>query len=96
MKPIAIKQQENIISVAILSPILMFYSYKLLFQIKNNRYFKVTALISIIILLVLRLTNLMIEEIHLFIYWQTIMFLALQVILYEDELKILFRPNKKN
>ena len=91
MKPIAIKQQENIISVAILSPILMFYSYKLLFQIKNNRSFKITALISIIILLSLRLTNLMIQEIHLFIYWQTIMVLALQLVLYQDELKVLFK-----
>ena len=90
IKPIAIKQQENIISIAILSPILMFYSYKLLFQIKNNRYFKVMALISIIILLTLRLTNQMIEEIHLFIYWQSIMILALQIILYENEVIELF------
>ncbi|WP_179343268.1 hypothetical protein [Winogradskyella ursingii] len=86
-----IKESSNIISIAILSPLLMFYSYKLLFKVKTNRYFKITATISILILLTLRLTKSMIEETYLFAFWQTTMVLALQLILYQEELKTLLR-----
>ena len=81
-----IKESSNIISIAILSPLLMFYSYKLLFKINTSMYFKITATISILILLTLRLTKSMIEETYLFAFWQTIMVLALQLILYQNEI----------
>ena len=87
---IVIKEPVNIISVTVLSPILMFRSYRLLFQIKKNKYFKIVTVVSILILLLLRLTEVIKFDDYLFVFWQSIMILALQIILYKNEVIELF------
>ena len=88
---IMLKSPFNIIAVSVLSPFLMFLSYRLLFNIKKNKWFKIILAVSVLILFVLRLTRVFILDIYLYIFWQFIMALALQLILYQDELKALFK-----
>lgn len=84
----------HIIPKSIVSPLLMFYSYKLLFNIENSNYFRVIKWASILILIIFGLTNLFYTNEYLFMAWQFIMALALQLILYEKEIVELI--NRKN
>tara|TARA_B110001450_G_C17558783_1_gene455834 strand:+ start:682 stop:1041 length:360 start_codon:yes stop_codon:yes gene_type:complete len=84
----------HIIPKSIVSPLLMFYSYKLLFKIENTNYFRVIKWTSVFLLIILGFTNLFFVNEYLFILWQFIMALALQLILYEKEIFELI--NRKN
>jgi hypothetical protein len=85
-----------LISVTIVSPLLMFYCYNLLFIIKKTNYLNYVKWISIIILVLLGITNVLSSKDNSIpISWQLIMILALQLILYPDEIKKLF-SSKKN
>jgi hypothetical protein len=84
---IMLKSPFNIIAISILLPFLMFLSYRLLFKIKKNKWFKIIVIISMFVLLILRLARVFILDIYLFIFWQFVMALALQLILYQKELK---------
>ena len=77
----------------------MFYSYKILFKIKNTKQFIYIKWFSIVVLFLFGLTNIFFEN----ELWQFIMLLALQLILYEKEVNKLlksilpttwYKPNK--
>ena len=84
-----------LIQVAFFSPIFMFYGYKFIFKI-NFTY--VTYLIIVVVISILFILGLIQskQEIKLFFgileFWQIIMAFALQLILYQKELKVLFKP----
>lgn len=84
-----------LVAIGIISPILMFYCYRILFKIKKTNYTIYIKWISIIILLLLGITNVLSSKDNsILISWQIIMALALQLILYQKELKKLFNPKK--
>ena len=59
----------------------------------NDDYYFLNQIIkwsSVFTLIILGLTNLFFKNMYLFILWQFIMALALQLILYQDEVKRLF------
>ena len=85
-----ILKRIHVIPKSIISPILMFYAYNLLFNMEKTIYFKIVKWSSVFTLIILGLTNLFFKNMYLFIFWQFIMALALQLILYQDELKNLF------
>lgn len=79
-------------SVGIISPLLMFYGYGFLFKIERTNYFTYIKWISIIILVLLAMTNLLSSKNNSIpISWQLVMTLALQLILYKDELKSMLK-----
>lgn len=80
-----------LIPVSIISPLLMFYSYRLLFKIEKTSYFIKVKWISVFILIMLGLTKVLFEDDKYFMSWQFVMALALQLILYQKEIKNLFR-----
>lgn len=84
----------HIIPKSIVSPLLMFYSYKLLFKIENTNYFRVIKWTSVLIMIAFGLSNLFFVNENLFVLWQFIMALALQLILYKKEIFELI--NRKN
>jgi hypothetical protein len=79
-----------IIPVAIISPLLMFYSFQILFKIKKNSWFKIIEWISIVILIIYGLISRK-YKLDYTIAWQMTMALSLQLILYQDEIKSLFK-----
>ena len=84
-----------VISYGIIAPLLMFYSYGLLFKIDKSKTFKYIKWISIIVLLSLGMTNVLSSmDNSIPISWQLIMVLALQLILYQEKIKILFAPKR--
>ncbi|MFT4781457.1 MAG: hypothetical protein ACJAZK_000017 [Psychroserpens sp.] len=85
----------SLISIAIISPLLMFYCYQILFTIRKTNYLNYVKWISIIILVSLGFTNILSSKDNSIpISWQLIMILALQLILYQDELKSMFSSKK--
>jgi hypothetical protein len=80
----------HIISKSIVSPLLMFYSYRILFKIEKTKYFTLVKWSSVCILVVFGFTKLFLKNDYLFMSWQFIMALALQLILYKEELRKLF------
>ena len=96
---IPIATLHYLIIVSIIAPLLMFYSYKILFKIKNTKQFIYIKWFSIVVLFLFGLTNIFFEN----ELWQFIMLLALQLILYEKEVNKLlksilpttwYKPNK--
>ena len=87
------KQLLLLIPIAIFSPILMFLSYQVLFKIKKTKYFKTIKWITVITLILFGIVRLNFDE-YFSISWQFIMALALQLILYQEELKALFKSKK--
>jgi len=83
-----------LIAIGIISPILMFYCYRVLFKIKKTNYFIIVKWVSVFILIVLGLSNVLFEDEKYFMLWQFIMALALQLILYQKELKTLLKLKK--
>ena len=83
----------SLFSISLLSPILMFRSYRILFKIKYDKYYKSVQFIVIILLIVYGLISKELEK-EYFIVWQFLMVLSLQLILYQEEIKLLF-INKK-
>jgi len=79
---------NNITSIAIIAPLLMFYLYSFILKINRSRFFYITIFSSIVILIVLGLTKVLFgNNVKMFIVWQFIVALALQLILYQEELK---------
>ncbi len=74
----------------------MFYSYRIVFKIEKTNYFNYIKWVSIIILLILGVTNVIfIMKDFIFFSWQVTMALALQLILYQKELKTLFKAKNQ-
>lgn len=84
-----------LIPVAIVSPLLMFYSYRIIFKIEKTSYFIFIKWASIVVLILLGTINDFYDDGYMYIYWQVTMALALQLILYQTELKALFKPKKE-
>ena len=76
----------------IISPLLMFKSYQILFEIKKNIFFKIIKWGAIALFIIYGLIFKILDNKY-FIFWQFIMALSLQLILYQDEIKAVF--NKK-
>jgi len=76
----------------------MFYSYRILFRIEKTSYFNYIKCISIFLIiiacfgLIKSVSNNV--DIHTFMAWQFVMALALQLILYQNELKEMFNKPK--
>lgn len=84
----------NYIPVVIVSSLIMFYSYRLLFKIEMTNYFFIVKWVSVLIILVIGLTDFLNN--YLLESWQFIMILALQLILNKDEIKNLLSSRKSN
>lgn len=83
-----------LIPVAIISPLLMFYSYEIIFKIEKRSCFNKIKWLAILTLIVLHLLQIIFKEDYMYIYWQVVMTLALQLILYQEELRKLFSKKK--
>jgi hypothetical protein len=83
-----------LIPISIISPLLMFYCYRIIFNINKTNYFTLVKRISLIILIFIGFISDFFEDGNLYIYWQVIMALALQLILYSKEIKDLFSLKK--
>lgn len=87
----------SLIPIAIISPLLMFYSFQIIFIIEKNSCFNIIKWFSILILPFLGiLFRGFFDNSYSYIYWQVIMVLALQLILYQKEIKELFKPKKSS
>ncbi len=87
----------SLIPIAIISPLLMFYSFQIIFIIEKNRYFNIIKWFSILILPFLGIVfRGFFDNSYSYIYWQVVMALALQVIIYQKEITELFKPKKSN
>lgn len=89
-----LNKKLQLISIAIVSPLMMFYLYKCLFEIETNSFFKKVIIISIIVLVILGLTDILFMDEYLYISWQFVMAIALQLILYQKEIQSLLHFNK--
>ncbi len=86
----------GLIPVAIISPLLMFYSYRVLFKIIKASYFIFIKWASVVVLILLGIINDFYDNSYGYTLWQVTMVLALQLILYQNELKALFKPKTKS
>lgn len=75
-----------LIPVSIISPLLMFYFYKIIFNINKTNYFTIIKWVSLAILILIGFVSDFYEDGYMYIYWQAIMALALQLILYQKEI----------
>lgn len=84
-----------IVTSFIIAPLLVFFLYRYVFNIPNSKISLIITGISIILLVLISYSFIEIEDKHLlnpFFLWQIIMALAIQLILYQKELKTLFKP----
>ena len=89
--PKYILKRAHVLPKSIVSPLLMFFAYRLLFKIEKTDFFKLVKWSSIFILIALGIADLLYRREYLFMSWQFIMALALQLILYQKEVKDLFK-----
>ncbi len=86
------------ISAYIIAPLLLFLSYTFVFRIPKNKLSIIIIIISVILLIVQNYffysQGLNQNSINSFTGWQVIMALALQLMIYQKELKKLFNPKK--
>ncbi len=75
-----------LLPVSIISPIFMFQFYKYLFKINKGNYFKVIKWITIIILIIFGIIKKDFEDESASAFWQFMMALAIQLLIYEKEL----------
>ena len=75
-----------LITVSIISPLLMFFCYKILFKIKKNENVVWIKIISIIILFTSGLTDFFFADDNIVIIWESVMAISLQLILYKKAL----------
>ncbi|VVU99185.1 MULTISPECIES: hypothetical protein [Mesonia] len=80
-----------LIMVLVVPPLLMFYCYRIIFNAEKTNYFKYIKWSSIIVLVIYGIIRFFHKDDYLFVVWQFIMVLALQLILYQKELKTLFK-----
>lgn len=87
----------SLISIAIISPILMYNVYTIIFKIEKTNYYNYIKWISIILIIGFGQTRIAYKNNYdyMFMVWQFVMALALQLILYQKELKALFKPKNK-
>lgn len=83
-----------LIPLTIISPLLMFYSYKIIFNINNLNYFRTIKWVAITILIVVGIVSDYYNNGNLYTSWQFVMLFALQLILYQKELQVLFSSKK--
>ncbi len=93
-----------IFSVCFIAPLSLFYLYRLIFiyaQNKTNFYIKLVAIVLLILYFIIHfiyfneVNNFKLKSLFSpYVFWQVIMALALQLILYQKELKELFNPKK--
>lgn len=82
---------DNIINVAIVAPFLLIYLHSFLFRLKRNSFFYKIILGAIIILVSLGFSKMLFgDNRRLFIIWQSVVMLGLQLILYNKELRMKF------
>jgi len=79
--------------ISIFSPILLFLLYKFLFKINKSKYNRTIIWITIIVLIVFSLVKKDFEDENASAFWQFTMALAIQLMLYENEI-IEFIKNK--
>ncbi|WP_452218998.1 hypothetical protein [Lacinutrix undariae] len=89
-----LKNLLMLLPFSIFSPILMFLFYKFLFKIKKSSYFKVIICVSIIILIIYSIIKKDFENESSLAFWQFIMVLALQLMIYKNEI-IQLKENKQ-
>ena len=89
--PPDILKRLHIIPKFIVSPLLMFFSYKMLFNFKSIKYVSIVKWSAVFLLTLFGFTQLSYDNKYLFMFWQFVMALALQLILYQDELKTFFK-----
>jgi len=77
--------------VFVIPPLLMFFSYTILFKIKKSNHFIYIKWLSVTVLITLGLLQIIYKKSFMFESWQFVMALALQLILYQNELKALFK-----
>lgn len=75
-----------LIPISIISPLLMFYCYRVIFDINKTNYFTLIKWISLVVLIFIGFVSNFYEDGYLYIYWQVIMALALQLIIYLNEI----------
>lgn len=80
-----------LLPISIFSPTLIFLLYKFLFKIDKSNYNRAIIWITIIILIVFGLVKKDFEGENASAFWQFIMTLALQLMLYQNELKASIR-----
>ena len=90
------KELLFMLPVTIISPILMFIGYHILFKIRKTNFSKIIKLTSIILLVLYGLIMQNFNDHYSSITWQFTMTLALQLILYQEELKALIKHNKQS
>ena len=76
-----------LISISIISPLLMFYFYKFLFKIEENKEVIWIKIISIIILFTVGLNDFFFSGDNIYVIWEFTMAIALQLMLYKRELQ---------
>lgn len=90
-----IKSFLLLLPFAVYSPILMFLFYKILFKINKNDYSKIVICSSIVFLIIYGLIKKDFEDEYAAAFWQIVMVFALQITLYQKELKILLKNKAK-
>lgn len=76
-----------ILSTGVVSPILMLLSYNVLFKFEKDSFYIIIAICSIVLLFIVGLSNIYSTTNNSIpIIWQSVMILALQLILYRDKL----------
>ena len=80
-----IKNLLMLLPISIFSPILMFLLYKFLFKINKSNYTRIIIWITIIVLIIFGLVKKDFEDENASAFWQLIMALSLQLILYKKE-----------
>jgi hypothetical protein len=97
------KVDTNVLSVGdilfkiitfIVAPLLLFYVYKFVFNIKKNKFTLWTIIIAVFSLMMISVLPIKDNKdnfFNLFSLWQVIMAFSLQLILYQNEIKSLFK-----
>lgn len=87
-----------IVTSFIIAPLLVFFFYKYVFKIPKTKINLIIIYSSILLLVFVSYSFIEIEERNLlnpFFLWQIIMALSLQLILYQKELKMLFKAKNR-
>lgn len=87
-----------IVTSFFIAPLLVFFFYRYVFHIPNSKINSIIVSVSILLLALIGYSFIEIEERHLlnpFFLWQIIMAFAIQLIIYQKELKALFKPKNR-
>ena len=84
-----------LIQIALISPILFIFGYKFVFRINFTKDTIFITVSAVVLIFIVGFTPLKYENKYFFdiyLLWQIIMALTLQLVLYQKELKTLFKP----